>query len=873
VFVIFKKIFRIFSIASIAGLVAAVVMAAPVSAAFTTTFSPIFATSGAPGQLITFTGTASPAPSTNAAGLVYWDSTTTQVGTLTVASGATTIGGNFLVPANATLGLHTITISFSLTESYGPYAFNVIPTLTIATNAGFVGDQVQVTGTGYAASSSIQLYWDAAAFATVSSTATGTIGPVNVTVPDTSRGAHIISNTPTGSGAAAIYTVTSKLTASLTTVQNGDTLSVTGTGFAAGPNNVISLTIDGVPMLSTTPSPINTTTAGHFVATFTVPSIPYGTHIITAQDTASAQVTFVVTPKISLSSSSGASLTSSTVGDIVVIRGSGFAASETITYKIGTNTLAVVPQIPSNSSGVLADATFTVPALAAGTYTITVSDAEQHSASATITISANIAITPPGGPAGTQIVITGSGYAPGAPVSILWDNAALTPAVNTTASATGTINVTISAPSSARGPHTIKASDTSGSNASTSFTISSKIVLSPTTGGYGDTVTVTFSGFSASSPITGVKIVSGATTYDLATIPATSQTDANGSATLKFTIPGVPNGTWVIQGIDAGGSAQANLAVTQKIVLNPTTGSAGDTVGLVGTGFKASTGIDLKYAGATITVAAGITTDANGSFQTQFVIPKTVAGVMPVIAGDGTNSATASFTATAKATVSTVTNQTTPGFVGQDMTVTGTGFAPNGVITVTFESAPVTVAIVNADSAGSFTATFKVPTAPSGPHTIHVSDGTTTKDFPFFMDSTPPAAPKLVLPADKFKPKQPITFTWTVITDPSGVTYTLQISQDPSFATVPLEKTGLTTAQYLMTTAEKLKSAGSKTPYYWRVKATDLAGNVSPWSTANTFTIGFMWPSWIIYVWSGLAIIVALLLGLWIGRRMAFQSY
>jgi hypothetical protein len=246
---------------------------------------------------------------------------------------------------------------------------------------------------------------------------------------------------------------------------------------------------------------------------------------------------------------------------------------------------------------------------------------------------------------------------------------------------------------------------------------------------------------------------------------------------------------------------------------------------------------------------------------------------MPVTASDGTNSATASFIATAKATINTVTNQATPGFVGQDITVSGTGFAANGVITVTFESAPVTVAIGQADSSGTFTASFKVPAAPSGPHTIHVSDGTTTKDFSFFMDSTPPAAPKLLLPADKFKPKQPIPFTWTAVTDPSGVTYTLQISQDPSFATVPLEKTGLTTAQYLMTTAEKLKSSGSKTPYYWRVKATDLAGNVGAWSTANTFSIGFIWPSWIIYVWGGIAIVIALILGIWIGRRMAFQSY
>jgi phosphodiesterase/alkaline phosphatase D-like protein len=133
----------------------------------------------------------------------------------------------------------------------------------------------------------------------------------------------------------------------------------------------------------------------------------------------------------------------------------------------------------------------------------------------------------------------------------------------------------------------------------------------------------------------------------------------------------------------------------------------------------------------------------------------------------------------------------------------------------------------------------------------------------------------LLLPLTASKPGQPITFSWSAVTtDPSGVTYTLEISQDSTFATTIIPNiTGLTTTSYTMTAAEKLASASSKNPYYWRVQAIDLAGNVGAWSTANTFTIGFIWPSWIINVWYGLGIIVALILGLWLGRRMAYQSY
>ena len=872
-YVRFKKIFRIVAAACVSGLVTIGIMAMPVSAAFTAVTPSLSYSYGTPGQQIIIGGSVSPAagatPAGGVSGNVWWDAVTV-VGSVNVAATSSTITGSFTIPTTAVSGVaHTVTVTFSTGESSAPLNFTVLPTLALTPSSGAVGDPVQLSGIGYPTNAPVTLYWSGGFFTTVTASSTGIVGPVTVNVLDTSRGQHLVSNTPSGaigSSAAAVFTVTSKISLSAATANVGDSLTVTGTGFNPGPTNPITVSIDGVNQ--TIPS-TNTNLAGHFATNISVPSLTYGSHTVLAQDSGSAAAAFTVSSKIVLGASSG------NVGDSVTISGNGFAANEAITYKLDGITLAISSaSVLSQANGNLPDITFAVPSVAAGAHTITVSDAEQHSAAGSFTVTAKLAVTPSTGTVGTQIAIAGSGFTPNAPVSIFWDNAALTPAVNIIASATGTLSTTITAPSSAKGNHTVRASDTGGSTASATFIISPKITLNPASGVYGDTITITFTGFSATSSVTEVKIYSGSTFSILTTVPAAPQTDATGSASVKFTVPSLPNGAWTVQATDAlGASFFTNLAVTQKITITPATGSAGDTVAVIGTGFKASTGIDLKYGGATITVAAGVNTEANGSFQTQFVIPKTVAGVLPVIVSDGSNSATASFTATAKASISTVTNQTTPGFVGQDMIVSGTGFSANGVITVTFESAPVTVAIVSADATGYFTASFKVPAAPSGPHTIHVSDGTMTKDFSFFMDSTPPSAPKLVLPADKLKPKQPVSFTWGVVTDPSGVTYSLQISQDPSFATIILEKTGLTAGQYLMTTAEKLKSAGSKTPYYWRVKATDFAGNVSPWSTANTFTIGFMWPSWIIYVWSGLAIIVALILGIWIGRRMAFQSY
>jgi hypothetical protein len=442
--------------------------------------------------------------------------------------------------------------------------------------------------------------------------------------------------------------------------------------------------------------------------------------------------------------------------------------------------------------------------------------------------------------------------------------------VTTTASSSGTISVSFPAPASANGNHTIKAVEGSNS-ATTTFKTTASIAIDPVSGGNGDTVTITFKGFRANTAITSTMKL-GTTVYTVVTTPATVTADANGSATVTFVLPGVPAGSWIIESVDSyGNSASATLTITSKLALSADTGSAGDTISVLGTGFGAGKIVTFTYNGAALPSSAS--SDANGTVTYQFTVPETAAGAIELRASDGTNVVAVNFTATAKASVSTSTSQSSPGNVGMDFTVSGTGFKANTNITITFESTPVVVATTTSNASGSFTVTFKIPAAVAGSHTIKATDGTTTKEFAFFMDSTAPAAPTLKTPVTDKKASQPVIFDWNAVTDPSGVTYILQISHDASFSTLVLEKTGLTTTSYTMTKEEKLESSGAKTPYYWRVLAVDQAGNVGAWSTANTFSIGFIWPSWMVHVWYSLGIVVALILGLWLGRRMAYQSY
>lgn len=73
---------------------------------------------------------------------------------------------------------------------------------------------------------------------------------------------------------------------------------------------------------------------------------------------------------------------------------------------------------------------------------------------------------------------------------------------------------------------------------------------------------------------------------------------------------------------------------------------------------------------------------------------------------------------------------------GDEITVAGGGFAPNSDVTITFESAPVVLAVVRADAAGQFTARVRIPAdATPGIHTLRAT-GVDPQGRPRVLTST-----------------------------------------------------------------------------------------------------------------------------------------
>ncbi len=347
-------------------------------------------------------------------------------------------------------------------------------------------------------------------------------------------------------------------------------------------------------------------------------------------------------------------------------------------------------------------------------------------------------------------------------------------------------------------------------------------------------------------------------------------TNSSGNFEATILIPESAAGERTIKVTDeSDNEAEAVFTVEPEMTINPTSGTAGEQATVNGTGFAYREDVSIKLDGDE--VATG-DTNADGSFTIRFDVPTVGPGTYTVEAEDDEgNSAEADFTVAADVSISPVTSQTSPGYVGMDVTISGAGFIPNTTLTITYASTPV-VFTTTSGADGSFSYTFEVPKSESGSHTITATDGTNSKVVTFFMESDAPEIPKPLLPLMDTKPERPITFDWEDVTDDSGVTYTLQIAKDKSFTDIVKTWEGLTESEYTMTEAVELESTKKDAPYWWRVKAIDGASNESGWSGAGSFHVGFAFAlsNWALYLLIALGGLALFFIGFFVGRKTGY---
>ena len=131
---------------------------------------------------------------------------------------------------------------------------------------------------------------------------------------------------------------------------------------------------------------------------------------------------------------------------------------------------------------------------------------------------------------------------------------------------------------------------------------------------------------------------------------------------------------------------------------------------------------------------------------------------------------------------------------------------------------------------------------------VVVSDGAgnsgdgLTFTFKLVEDATPPAAPTLISPPDGATGRNTTpTFTWSRVTDPSGVTYTLEIAiGDPltgDFSDPVFSRLGITGGDSAIAFTLSTGDALATGDYIWHVVAVDGAGNTADSSEIRSFAI------------------------------------
>ncbi len=470
-----------------------------------------------------------------------------------------------LIPA-ASAGEHEILVTDGVNTDTD--TFTVVPKVRItspATKRGPVGTTVTVAGTGFSGAgvtADVTIGGSPLASGvpvdnTGSFTATGVVpslasGDKTVTATDGAGNVGNVTDT---------FTVTPTLTLSPTSGLAGSWVTVSGTGWTQGN---VTLTFAGASWETVEAEDTGVIEA---VSKQIPTGATAGTKTVVGTDTGSltASTTFTVVARgLSLTPNSGPR------GTTVLITGSNLTPNGTVEsgdLDFNGNDWNTT-DISIDSAGTLFPTTLTVPTNTTvaplGANTVRAEDSGGLIAYGTFTVTRpTISVSPTTGSVNSSFTVSGSGWVPGARVTITLnytdvDDQPATSDVTAIPDASGNIAASMKVPSDAKaGTHSISASDTKNNSAlSVDFTVPGALItLSPTQGPWGTSVTVTGSGFNA---YTAVTVSIG--TYTFASQPLTN---ARGAFTYTFTVPGLAPGSTAVRAADGANTASAFFIIEE----------------------------------------------------------------------------------------------------------------------------------------------------------------------------------------------------------------------------------------------------------------------------------------------------------------------
>src|SRR6058998_3398640 len=409
------------------------------------------------GSTVTVSGTGFAGSSTIT---IKYDGTTVTTSPVSISTTPTgSFSASFTLPAS-TNGAHNVRADDASSNSATAF-YTVLASTTISPAIGSSGSSFTLSGSGFSGSSSITVAFDSI---TIGSSSTDSTGFFTTTLiaPIASQGTHNVTSTDSSShSASSTYQLIPGISLSPSSGPVATSVTVSGTSFTA--TSTVTITFG-----SSTVATVTSSNIGAFSVSFTVPASTFGAHLVTATDSLSqsASTSFTVGASITLSPSSGA------VGTIITVTGTGFDASSTVTITYDGTTLATSPSTVATSTTGSFSATFVASESINGVHNIVASDVTSLSASSIFTISPSIRLNPTSNIVGSNMTVTGTGFAGSSTITIQFDGSTLTTYPNSIVSTSaGSFTAIFKVPPSSIGAHTVTGLDAISNSAQAPITV------------------------------------------------------------------------------------------------------------------------------------------------------------------------------------------------------------------------------------------------------------------------------------------------------------------------------------------------------------------------------------------------------------------
>ena len=326
------------------------------------------------------------------------------------------------------------------------------PSISLSPAAGVSGTTVTVSGSSFSSYTGdrLSIYFDDTEVTPNGiAVSAGDILQATFLVPDyTKSGIHVVSikgGTGTILAESQFYVFPPEIVLDRWSGTVGTTIKASCKGFHAGKEVSIQYYSANVPdvLVSGTANDI-----GECTMQFSIPVSTSGSHEILAQNELGdyAQTDIEIIPSLSINPAVAA------VGDKVNISGAGFTGNSEVDVTLRESKVAFATVSERGSFG----ATFYVPVIKAGTYSIEIEDSSKNVKWIDFTVDTKMTVSAQSGEVGLKLMIDGTGFESWGIVTAKYDDKKMAEVI---ADINGTFSIYFNVPASVAGAHNITISD------------------------------------------------------------------------------------------------------------------------------------------------------------------------------------------------------------------------------------------------------------------------------------------------------------------------------------------------------------------------------------------------------------------------------